>query len=289
MFKCGCVALVGVPNVGKSALLNALVGESVAIVHATPQTTRQQITGIYTDDTHQLIVWDTPGVHQSEKRLNQTMLVWSERALRDADLAAFVVTDPTLNDVEMELWARVRRGPHVVVLNKCDRWVAHENDPRAHVLRAWAGDSPIHVVSAQKGTGIDALRAALCAQLPEGPALHDADWYTSHSLRFLTSELIRLAAFDRLSDEIPHQLAIRIDQFEEKPNLTRILASVLIDRSSQKKIVIGEGGRMIRSIGTAARQAIQPLVGTKVYLELNVVVEPGWSTNHFVLQELGLV
>lgn len=289
MFKCGFVALVGVPNVGKSALLNALVGEEVAIVCDKPQTTRQQITGMYTDESAQLILWDTPGMHTTNLKLNQLMVGWSARAIREADLVVMVVADGPLSKTERELWQLMQRKPHLIVVNKSDLLSETDQQRVAAQIKEWSGEADVYWVSAKINGGIRQLREELCHRLPEGPMLHEADFYTSHTVRFLSSELIRLAAFERLDKEIPYQLAVRIDQFEEKPNLTRILASLLVERDSQKKIVVGEKGSMIRDIGTAARHAIEPLVGTKVYLELTVIVEPNWSTNPYVLQDIGLV
>ncbi len=288
--RCGYVALIGLPNAGKSSLMNALIGEAAAIVTPMPQTTRQRITGLWSSKAAQLIIFDTPGLHVSGKRINQAMMAWSRRAMKDADLACVVLPadDPTEgHDLFAPLFST---PPAAVVLNKMDLLAsdAARESVRAVVAQRFPG-VPCHAVSAKNGSGVKALRTWLCARLPEGPALFPTDIYTEHPVRFLAAEMIRAGVIRHLRQEIPHHVAIDITEFLEEAALTRITAHIIVERDAHKGIVIGDGGRMIRAIGTMARGAIERLVGTKVYLELRVIVRPQWTTDPQSLTRFGLM
>lgn len=276
--RAGVVALLGRPNAGKSTLLNRLLGEKVAIVSHKPQTTRSRILGILTRTGAQLLFLDTPGFHASAKALNQAMLEMVEEALRGCDVAALLV-DPRggFGEDHRELVARLARlhKPVVLVGTQCDRpacreapWPPPEAHPVAAALR----------VSALTGAGVQALLAALIAELPEGPPLYPEDELTDRPLRFLAAELVREAAIEELSQEIPYALAVEIERFDESdPDLVRVDARLLVERDSQKRIVIGAGGERVRSIGVRARRSLESLLGTRVHLGLWVKVEPRWS------------
>lgn len=287
--RAGFVALIGLPNVGKSSLMNCLVGEEVAIVSALPQTTRQRITGILTVPQAQLIFLDTPGLHQSPRAINQAMMQWARQAARDADCVCAVIAanEPACEGVLREMPRGVLRA---VALNKIDLVDAATRARRKAQLQTHGGPGVVIVpCSAKTGEGVDALRDVLMAHVPEGPALFPAEHYTPHPVRFLAAERIRRAAIEILHQELPYALAVEIEAFEDGERLTRIRASIIVERDSQKGMVIGRSGTMIRNIGTRAREAIERLVGTKVFLELFVKVRENWTRDPQQLRNLGLL
>jgi GTP-binding protein Era len=286
--RAGVVALLGRPNVGKSTLLNRLLGEKLAIVTARPQTTRSRILGILTRPEAQLLLLDTPGFHPSARRFNRSLVEMVEEVVQGCDVGVLLV-DPRHGlgpDHADLLGALARRGtPTLLVASQCDR--------RACARAPWPpSDAPAGVaalrVSARTGEGIETLLARIVERLPLGPPLHDADALTDRSLRFLVAEHIREAAFESLSQEIPYALAVEIEQFDESdPKLVRIRATLLIERASQKPIVIGSGGEMIKRIGVRARRDIERLLDTHCHVELWVKVEPHWSRKPKRLKSLG--
>lgn len=287
-FRCGYVALIGVPNVGKSSLLNAMVGEQVAIVSALPQTTRQRICGIYSDESAQLIFLDTPGFHTSDKLINQAMVAWSRAAITDADCCCPIVAADAVTETAVVLHAVSRKKLRCLVLNKIDTVPAAQRSVLMDRLaREWS--VPVWCTSAVTSEGVVALREWLMGQMPEGPALFPTDLYTEHPVRFLAAELIRKAAIEQLFQEIPYGVAVEIETFTEEPTVTRIAATLVVERESHKGMVIGAGGRMIKAIGVSARAAIERLVGTKVFLELRVTVEPQWTRDPRQLQRFGIM
>ncbi len=277
--RSGVVALLGRPNAGKSTLLNRLLGQKLAIVTAKPQTTRSRILGILTLPAAQVLLLDTPGFHASPKALNQALGDVVDQVARDCDLAVLLV-DPRIGwDEDHEaLRSRMeRRGAKILV-------VATKLD-----LAPPPPDAPVDLaLSAQTGEGVDAFLAALVGGLPEGPAYYDADQLTDRPLRFLAAELVREAAFEALSQEIPYETAVEIDAFDESdPAITRIRANLLVEKKSQKGMVVGKGGQMIRRIGIEARKSIEEMLETHVHLELWVKVEPRWSKKPNRLKSLG--
>jgi GTP-binding protein Era len=292
-FRAGSVAIVGRPNVGKSTLLNALVGTKVAIVTPKPQTTRTQIVGIRTMPEGQAVFIDTPGIHAARSPLNRRMVETARRALADAD-AAILVLDAAAGVVagDRELAGELAAAslPTVVVLNKMDRLA------RAHLLPLMAelGEllpgREIVPASATRGENVATVLAAVLRALPEGPPLHPEDEFTTEPSRLLAQELVREQVFLATRDEVPYGTATIVERFEERPEqgLTVIDATILVERPSHKGIVIGTKGERLRDIGTRARRGLEALLGTRVYLELFVRVEPGWSGNPRRLAELGL-
>jgi GTP-binding protein Era len=286
--RSGLVAILGRPNAGKSTLLNHLLGEKLAIVSAKPQTTRSRILGILTRPGSQLLLLDTPGMHESERALNTALNEQVDEAASDCD-AALVLVDPRdgWGEDHAELVARLgsRGTPVVAALTKADVPAA------AGVV--WppvgtSGPTSWQRVSARTGEGVEALVAALVAVLPEAPARYPEDQLSDRPLRFLAAELVREAAFDVLAQEIPYSLAVEVIEFDEKdPAITRIRANLVLERESQKPIVVGKGGAVIKKIGVRARQEIERLLGTKVYLALWVKIEPKWQKRPNRLKSLG--
>jgi GTP-binding protein Era len=291
--RAGSVVIVGRPNVGKSTLLNALVGAKVAIVTPKPQTTRTRIVGIRTTPEGQAVFIDTPGIHAARSPLNRRMVETARRALVDVDAALLVVDAPAsvvAGDRELAGELAAASLPTVVVLNKMDRLA------RAHLLPLMAelgGLLPgreIVPASATRGENVSTVLAAVLRTLPEGPPLHPEDEFTTEPSRLLAQELVREQVFLATRDEVPYGTATVVERFEERPEqgLTVIDATILVERPSHKGIVIGTKGERLRDIGTRARHGLEALLGTRVYLELFVRVEPGWSGNPRRLAELGL-
>lgn len=293
MSKAGRVALVGRPNAGKSTLLNRLLGEKLAIVSDKPQTTRTRLVGILTEERGQIVLFDTPGVHRPLHRMNREMVRAAEQALGDADLVCLLV-DASIpfgkgDAFLLDLVSR-SRAPRIAVLNKVDL-VAK---PRLLPLMARYGEgerfTEIVPVSALTGDGCDALRECLWLHLPEGEPFYDPELLTIHPERFLVAERIREKLLGLTRDEIPFTTAVLLESWQESgppPALLRIDASVLVESESQKRIVVGKQGSMVRAIGTAARVDLEEYLGRKVYLGLHVRCEPRWREDPRRLAELG--
>lgn len=296
MFKSGFVAIIGEPNAGKSTLLNRWVGEPLAIVTAKAQTTRQQIRGIINRPNAQIIVVDTPGFHESTKSLNQYMIHQVKDAIRDVDVCC-LVTDPVpeLSTFNQELiaFAHAKHKPIIIAVNKID--IMHDAGPAASVVAEEYPKTPyeppvkceVFKISAANGLGCDALLEALIAKLPDSPALYPDDIYTELPTRFLVSEMIREVLLELLHQELPYSAAVIIEDYKEKPDITVIKATIVVEKDSQKAMVIGDGGAMIKRIGQTARQKIEKFIGRKVFLELLVRVEKNWTKDPLKLEELG--
>jgi GTPase len=285
--RAGVVAILGRPNAGKSSLLNAILGEKLAIVCAKPQTTRSRILGIRNTPGAQLLFVDTPGLHESPRALNAILNRQAQEAADDCDVA-LVLYDlcAGFGDDHAALLARLReRGTPVVVAGtKLDRAGA-----RAAPFPP-AGAEVALRVSAHSGEGLPELLDALALGLPESPPLYPGDDVSDRPLRFLAAELVREAATDALEQELPYALAVEVEQFDEsRSDLVRIRANLIVERASQKKIAIGEGGRRIKQIGIRARREIEKLVDAQVHLELWVKVEPGWTKRPARIKALGYV
>lgn len=289
----GFVALLGRPNVGKSTLLNRILGVRIAIVTSKPQTTRDRVAGIYTEPRGQIIFLDSPGIHRPKRALNEYMVRTAERIAAEADVVAHIVDDRLRVEGEEE---RLVRGvlerisvPRVIVVNKTDRIGEAEADLRRKELMEGGLYSRGFLISARKGFGVEELLEYLFEILPEGPAYYPEDDLTDLPVRFLAKEIIREKLFEFLSDELPYSVAVSIEEFRENPerNLIRIRAEIYVERESQKGMVIGRGGRMLRAIGTAARQELEKETGERVYLDLFVKVVRDWSRKETMLRRLG--
>ncbi len=284
--RAGAVAILGRPNAGKSSLLNAVLGEKLAIVCAKPQTTRSRILGIKNRPDAQLLFFDTPGLHTSERTFNAILNRQAHEAADDCDVA-LVLFDLLVGfgeDHAALLAHLAERGTPVVVAGtKLDRAGAREAVLPPNAPSAFR-------VSAHSGEGLDALLDALCERLPESPPLYPEDDLSDRPVRFLAAELVREAATDALDQEVPYSLAVEIEQFDEsRSDLVRIRANLIVERASQKGIVIGEGGQRIKQIGIRARREIEKLVDAQVHLELWVKVEPRWSKRPARIKALGYV
>lgn len=292
--KSGFVALVGRPNAGKSTLLNRFVGEKVAIVSDKPQTTRHRIVGVRNTPAAQMVFVDTPGIHKPLHRMNQRMVDTAVDALRDSDVVVLVVDalerPGSGDEFVVDMLARAKVRP-IVALNKIDR----VNKPRLLPLMAHYGGvmeaRAIVPVSALGGEGVPALEAEIIQALPDGQPLYPDDYLTDQTVRTLAAELVREKVLHHTRDELPYTTAVIIDKFEESPEpggLTRIYASILVETESQKPIVIGKGGEMIKRIGTEARQDLERLLDGRVHLDLHVKVRGDWRDNARLLDELGV-
>jgi len=292
-FRTGFVALGGRTNVGKSTLLNRIVGHKVAIVTPLPQTTRRRIVGIRHDPDAQLILIDMPGIHQARRLLNQRMVTAARRALGEGEVAVGVI----------EAAARLKTGDRaflgelgalraakIVAINKIDLMGRNQLLPLIEECQALVPGVEIVPVSALTGENLDDLIRTIKRMLPIGPPLMPADEYTDQTERALVEELIREQIFLAMREEIPFSTAVQVEQFIAEPErpLVRIAALVIVERDSHKGMMIGAGGRRLKQIGTAARRGIETLLGTQVFLELIVKVEKDWTRNPRKLAELGL-
>ncbi len=293
----GTVAVVGRPNVGKSTLLNALIGEKIAIVSHHPQTTRDRILGVVTDEASQVAFLDTPGLHAPRNRLGVRMVHEAREALRGADVILFVTDvapDPAgrVSERDRPVLAELPEGARVVcALNKIDR--VRPKTKLMPVLEAYGAAREFAAmvpVSARTGDGVEQLLGAVRALLPEGPALYDPDTLTDRPVRFLVCELMREALLARTRQEVPFGLAVTVDRFEDatkKRPVTSIELTIHVPKEAHKKIVVGKGGAVLKEAGTAARKAVERLLEGKVHLKLWVRVTPGWFDQDGALRDIG--
>lgn len=290
-FKSGFVGIVGRPNVGKSTLMNQLVGQKIAIATPVSQTTRNRLRGILTTDTAQLIFVDTPGIHKPHHELGKVIVKNALGILNSVDVLLFVVdcSVPAGGGDRFVANALQRaEAPVILGLNKADLQPDDPSDLDASYA-AIAGDWPQVKFSAQDATGLDELQTKLLARLEPGPFYYPPDLVTDQPERFIIAELIREQILLHTRQEIPHSVAISIDAYEENPDITNILATIHTERQSQKGIVIGKGGQMLKTIGSAAREQIQKLIAGKVYLELYVRVQDRWRQSRSQLADFGYV
>lgn len=309
-FHSGVVALVGRPNVGKSTLLNRLVGEKVAIVSPKPQTTRTRILGVINRPTGQLALVDTPGLHEAKGTLGQALQSVTLGALEDVD-AVVLLAEPTLgkdglspeltpgNRAILERLATLRK-PRFLVLNKVDAVAKPPLLPLAGLYQDALGFDETFFISARTGEGVEELVDAVLRQLPESEPLFPEDTFTDQSERVLAAELIREQVLHHCREEVPHASAVLVEVFDESDRaprpgargplqgLVRIAATIYVERESQKAIVIGKRGAMLKAIGTDARGALERMLGAHVYLSLRVKVEPRWRESERGLRRVGL-
>jgi GTP-binding protein Era len=291
--RSGYVGLVGRPNVGKSTLLNRILGQKLSIVSRRPQTTRNRILGIHNDDDAQILFLDTPGIHPSGgKLLNKRMVDQALGALDDVDLVVLIVDvqrEPTPQEGSLVLQrVAAREQPAILVLNKID---LVEKSALLPLIAAWseaAAFSAVIPISAKTGDGVDPLLKEIVSRLPEGPAWFPKDQITNVTERFVVGELIREQAFRCLDREVPYSIAVEVEEFEEEEGRVRVMARIWVERDSQKGIVIGKGGLMLKRIGSAARGEMGRLLGCRVRLDITVGVDAGWTHRKGAVDRLGM-
>jgi GTP-binding protein Era len=288
-FRSGFVAIVGRPNTGKSTLVNRLVGQKIAIVTSKPQTTRNRIQGIVTKPEGQIVFIDTPGLHEADSALGRQMMQEVAAALEGIDVLLLMAdaseTQSYKDDLLLEKAKRFR-GKTILALNKIDRLPKPKLLPLIEAFAKAHEFSAIVPISALRGEGCDALQAEVLRQLPEGEAYFPEDQVTDQPERFLAAEIIREKAIQVMYHEVPYALAVFVEKFEETPKLLRIEAVMNVERDSQKKILIGQKGEMLKRIGTEARKELEAIFVTKIYLGLYVKVAADWRENPQRVREL---
>jgi GTP-binding protein Era len=289
--NCGYVALIGRPNVGKSTLMNHLLKQKISITSRKPQTTRHRILGINTTDAGQAIYMDTPGMHNSEKRaLNRYLNRTAETTLLGVDVIVWLIDGLSWHEYDEAIFKKLEQAglPVILAVNKVDK-VADKEAILAFFNEAQHRFPFKHLVpiSALKGTNLDQLESLIMELLPERDLIYPEDQVTDRSERFLAAEIIREKLTRRLGAELPYALTVEIERYEEKPNINKIYAIIWVERLTQKNIVIGKDGEMLKKVGIDARQDIEKLIGQKVYLQLWVKVKKGWSDSERALQSLG--
>jgi GTP-binding protein Era len=291
-FKCGFIALMGFPNVGKSTLLNRLVGDKLAITSPKPQTTRRRLLGIVNRPEAQLLFLDTPGVLDPKGALNATLVAAALNALSEADVVVWLVEPRLPAPDDQVLLPHLRRlhRPLIVAINKIDTVAKPRLLPLISAYHELFPGVPIIPLTALLGDGVAELMAVILKLLPTSPPLYPPDQETDSTERFLVAELIRERVLHHTSEEIPHSVAVQVEEFDEsrRPHLVRIRTVIFVERNSQKGILIGKQGRMLKTIGAEARGEIEALLGAKVFLELWVKVWKNWRKDPKALRALGL-
>lgn len=288
-FKSGFVAVVGRPNVGKSTLVNTLVGQKVSIVTPVPQTTRNRILGVVNRPEAQMVLMDTPGIHKPFSRLNEQMMAFVRQALAERDLVVLIVdaAEKFGRGDEFAVELLKQYAPKTILaLNKIDKIRKLALLPLMDRYSKLYEFEEIMPISALRGAGLEELVEAVVKRLPEGPQYFPPEIYTDQPERFLAAEIVREKVICQTRQELPYVTAVQIDEFEESNTLTRIYATVVVEKDSQKPIVIGAGGARIKEIGIEARQELERLFPPKVFLELYVKVEPHWRDRRDVVAEL---
>ncbi len=293
-YRCGTIALLGRPNVGKSTLMNHIIGAHVAIVTPKPQTTRHRILGIHTTDAAQMIFVDTPGIHKSGKQLNRNMVRIAHAAAEEADVLAIMqdasrpLDATTRRLIERFADGRLRQ-PRIHILNKVDRVEKSHLLPRLQQMQELDPKAAAFVpVSARRGTQLQALLETLRKLLPEGEARYDPEWFTDQSQRQLAAEYVREQVFLAMHQEIPFQTAVEVESFQQEEERLYIEACILVGSESHKPILIGKRGEAMKRIGSSARRGLEQLLGLPVDLRLWVKVDRNWFEHPGKLRELGL-
>lgn len=291
--RSGFIAVVGRPNVGKSTLINAILGQKIAIVTPRPQTTQRQQLGIYSREEVQIIFVDTPGLHAPKHKLGEFMVSVAQDALRDADLILWVLdvsTPPERSDLHIAETIAAVRGdtPVILALNKADLLGEDAREAHIEAHKALVPHEQALLISALENAGVEALVEDLITRLPEGPRYYPIDQVSEVNLRFIASEVIREKIMLNTEEELPHAVAVEIDSYNERSdNLTYISAIIHIERDSQKGIIVGKGGSMIKRIGSQAREELAQILETKIFLDLRVKVLKNWRSDERLMRRLG--
>jgi len=296
-FRSGYATLIGAPNAGKSTLLNAILGEKIAITTPKPQTTRDAIVGIHHREEGQIVFVDTPGIHRAKGRLNKAMVKNALDSLGQVDIVIFMVDGarqasqgkglPLERDTAVLEQLRDVGKPVVLLLNKTDKMNKADALPLIDAWRELYEFQAIIPVSARRKNGLEQLESEIIALLPEGPPLFPDDMVTDRSLRFLVAEVVREKLFMQLEQEMPYSIAVEVEAWKETSRRAEIQAVIHVERDSQKRIVVGAGGKMIKAIGTSARKEIEKMLDKHVFLELFVRVESKWSESMRSLERFG--
>jgi len=288
MPKSGFVGILGKPNAGKSTLLNWLLGEKIALVSPKANASRKRVNAIVMHNDDQIILLDTPGLHEKERLLNKFMLKEALKALSDSDLVLFLAdVRDNLDGYKWFLELNKKNIPHIVVLTKTDLVDNKEVEEKVKEYQELKKALAVIPISAIEGKGKDELLDEIVKHLPEHPYYYDPEIISTENIRDIYKELIREALFEKLGDELPYETDVVIDKIEEFDNLDKVYATIIVERPSQKGMIIGKKGRKIKEIGMYARRLLEEFSGKKIYLELYVKVVPGWSKNKKMLEELG--
>jgi len=289
-YRCGYITIAGRPNVGKSTLLNQILGQKIAIISPKPNTTRNRILGVKTLSNAQLIFLDTPGIHQAKKELNRYMVQQAIKSAKEADLIYLMIeANHPWQDEDLFTLKQLQalKIPLILLINKIDLVRKSELLPMIDYSQKLADFREIVPISALYADGIEPLLNATVPYLPESPPLFPEDMFTDQAERFWVSEIIREKLFHLTHQEVPYSTAVVIEEWKESPSLLRIRAIIFVERKSQKGIIIGEKGKMIKKIGTLAREEIELFLKTKVYLELRVKVSKNWTKDPLAVRRMG--
>ncbi len=285
--RSGYVALVGPPNVGKSTLMNALVGQKLSIVTAKPSTTRHRVLGILSGDDYQVVFLDTPGIVRPQYRLHDAMMHAVDFAVADADVLLFMV-DASHHGVPDKALEKIAERPALLLLNKIDLIAQEEALPLVERFTALRAFDAVIPISAQKGFNLDTLLEQILQRLPQGPPYYPKDQLSEHPERFFVSEIIREKIFDLYREEIPYSTQVNIVTYEERPDSKDFIdAEIVVERDTQKGIIIGKGGSGLKRLGQAARRDIEAFVGKPVYLQLHVKARADWRNREGFLRSYG--
>ncbi|GEK35224.1 GTPase Era [Kurthia sibirica] len=291
-FKSGFISIIGRPNVGKSTFLNHVIGQKIAIMSDKPQTTRNKVQGVLTTDDAQMIFIDTPGIHKPKHKLGEFMLKVSKNALREVEVIMFMINAEQKLGAGDQYVMEMLKGsktPVFLVVNKIDK--IHPDDllKKIEEYRHEFDFAEVIPISALEGRNVDSLLATIKKYLPQGPQYYPADQVTDHPERFIISEMIREKVLHLTRDEIPHSVAVEIEKIkvDEETGRVHVMASIIVERDSQKGIIIGKKGSMLKEVGTRARKDIENLLGSKVFLELWVKVQKDWRDRSSQLKDYG--
>ena len=291
-FRSGFISIVGRPNVGKSTLMNTLIGEKIAIISNKPQTTRNRIQCVLTRKDYQIVFVDTPGIHKPKNKLGEYMVKAAQDSISDMEAVLFVIDIADgigPGDRMIAEWLKQTSAPVIMAANKID--AANKEKARAQLeeFKEAGNFKDVVEVSALAGTNIDVLERKLASLLPEGPKYYPDDMITDQPERIILAEIIREKALNLLKEEVPHGIGVEIERIHDREdkNLTEVMASIICEKSSQKGIIIGKGGRMLKSIGSQARADMERFLGTRVYLELFVKVKDDWRNDINTMRNLG--
>lgn len=289
-FKSGFAAIIGMPNVGKSTLLNALAGQKIAIISDKPQTTRNKILAIYTDEEYQIVFTDTPGIHRPHNKLGEFMVKVANESMNDMDIILFVVdVTKKINEAEREIAKNIKKTgtKTILVLNKVD---AVKKDDLLPIIAEYSSLNDFYSIvpmSAKTGDGVGILLEDMKKLLPEGPKFYYDDMVTDQPEKQIAAEIIREKILWFLDKEVPHGIAVEIEKMQELDDITKIYAAIYCEKASHKGIIIGKNGEMLKKIGQKARADIEEMLDKKVYLELWVRVKDGWRNSEKMLKNFG--